>query len=37
VTSCFKNKVIAAVANGTPNELLAKAHRGTAEPKDAQR
>lgn len=33
VTSGLKNKVLAAAANIVPNELLAKAHRLTAEPK----
>jgi len=37
VTTGFKNKVIAAVANVTPNELLARVHRGMAEPNDAKR
>lgn len=34
ITSGFKNKVLASLANITPNELLAKAHRGMAEPKN---
>ena len=36
VTTGFKNKLQAAVANVLPNELLAKAHRGMAEPGTAK-
>lgn len=36
VTTGWKNKIQAAVANVTPNELLAKAHRGMAEPGTAK-
>ena len=37
VTTGLKNKLLAAVANVTPNELLARVHRRMAEPKDQPR
>lgn len=37
VASGWKNKLQSAIANVTPNELLAKAHRNMAEPGTASR